>query len=490
MRKLCDHRYFIFVIIFFLSRLSAGEPAINPADYLRYVQAYADVLVEHGRDHYGETHSPLFAAALDRTNLQPGTFQDISGIRNGDRCMSGANPMHDQNLYQILYALTEITGDPRYATEADRTLGFFFENCQSPATGLMAWGEHIGWNFTTDQIQGNTHEFFRPWILWDKSTELAPEAVIDVAHGLWEHQIGNHETGEFSRHAGWAAHKTGGENEYPRHGGFYIMTWAKAYEETQDPIFSRAVETLVDMYNRLSSDTTGAIPCSSRPERAQIMWPESNLSLAVDLTDAADVFPPALRQKMLTRAARTDQVYLALKHDFTPKGSGFVAGADIHTLGAFEGGNWTHTQPWATGYGKSTDAQIANLCFLRYQQLQDSPAKSAYRKLILDCANRYLTSEPDLTNTIYPGPMGDVIFHQLAVNTLSGEKRFLERANFFAKIAIESFLTEGIALPKASSRHEHYEAITRGDTMMMALLKLWQVQQRPDLQIRLVYCDR
>lgn len=44
----------------------------------------------------------------------------MPGIRSGDRTLCGANPMHHQNLYQLLYALTKITGQKRYADEADQ----------------------------------------------------------------------------------------------------------------------------------------------------------------------------------------------------------------------------------------------------------------------------------------------------------------------------------------------------------------------------------
>ncbi len=467
-------------------------------DYLKVVKAYAETLMERGRDTYGAKKTPLFAASLDRTSLKPGNFPGIAGIRAHDRCLGCANPMHDENLYQVLYALTKITGDKKYAAEADKALKYFFENCQSPETGLMAWGEHMGWHLVDRPHSGMTfrgrpffnHEFYRPWILWDRCHDLAPEPALKFAKGLWEHQIANHETGEFSRHALWDKHGPGGKNEYPRHGGFYIRTWGGAYRETKDDVYAKAVETLVDMFNRLSPENTGAIPCSSHPARKHIMWPESNLSLAVDLTDAAPVFPEALRKKMLERAAKTDKVYQSLKHDFSPKGIGFVAGADTRTLAALTTGPWTHTQQWTTGYGKTTDAQAANICYLRYRQLADGPAKDGHRKLILACADRYLNSKPDLSGTIFPGPMGDVIFHMVAAHEISCDKKYLDRADVFAGIAVDTFLTDASPLPRASSKHTHYETITRGDTMMMALLKLWQVRKKPKLDIDLVYTDR
>ncbi|MHC4648576.1 MAG: hypothetical protein ACYTBJ_24230, partial [Planctomycetota bacterium] len=381
-------------IVLFSTVAGAAETQQQP-DYLKIVKSYADALLEHGRDTYGEVQSPLIASALDRKTLAlvEGQLGRIEGIRNGDRSLYGANLMHDQDLYQLLYALSELVGDPKYATEADNTIKWFFENCQSPATGLMAWGEHIGWGFKTEDLafaRADNHEFFSPWVLWHRSFELAPQACTTFARGLWDHQIHEH-SGEFSRHASWKEHRTGTKNEYPRHGGFYIAAWGKAYEVSKDPTFLKAIETLVDYFNRNSNRLTGAIPCSTNPSRLHIMWPESNLSLAVDLWDAADRVPEDLARKMRQRALKSDKVYLTLDHDFSPKGKGFVAGAYVHTLERLTEGPWTDTAIWATGYGKATDAQIAMLCYLRYQQVK----MDGYRKLVLDSASRYLYTRPN-----------------------------------------------------------------------------------------------
>ncbi len=454
-------------------------------DYLAVVKAYADRLIEYGRDGIGRQKSPLFAAALDRRLMMFGPMPRIPGIRGGDRTLSGANPMHDQNLYQVLYALTLATGDKRYGAAADEGLKWFFEHCQSEVTGLFAWGEHLGWDFIREAPAGDIHEFYRPWVLWDRTVELAPGAMAEFAAGLWHHQIHDQKTGEFSRHARWARHGTGGDNEYPRHGGFYIATWAQACRRTKDPIYLAAIETLLNYYDLLSSKDTGAIPCSSNPARAKVMWPPSNLSLAIDLWDHAEGMPASLAAKMRTRAGKTDEVYLRLEHDLSPEGYGFVSGAHIDTLKRFVDGKWTHTRQWATGYGKATDAQTAMLCYLRYRQVK----LDGYRALILGAAGRYLDSEPDAQIAVYPGAMGDVIFLLLAAHEITGRKEYVERADHFAQLALKLFFGSS-PLPKASTRHEHYEAITRGDTLMMSLLKLWQVKTKPDLELRLVYCDR
>jgi len=126
------------------------------------------------------------------------------------------------------------------------------------------------------------------------------------------------------------------------------------------------------------------------------------------------------------------------------------------------------------------------LCYLRYQQVK----MPGYKKLVFDSASRYLYTEPNVDITLYPGSMADAIFHMLAAYQLTGCKYYLERADYFACKAIGIFLDEASPLPKASSQHEHYETITGGDDLMMALLDLWARKNQPKKEIRLVYDHR
>ena len=36
--------------------------------------------------------------------------------------------------------------------------------------------------------------------------------------------------------------------EFPRHGGFYIATWAEAYRRTEDPVFLKAIDTVLGYF--------------------------------------------------------------------------------------------------------------------------------------------------------------------------------------------------------------------------------------------------
>ena len=53
-------------------------------NYLAIVRAYADAMIEHGRDVYGQEHSPLFAEELDRRTmrmLEGESLKKVAAIR-------------------------------------------------------------------------------------------------------------------------------------------------------------------------------------------------------------------------------------------------------------------------------------------------------------------------------------------------------------------------------------------------------------------------
>jgi len=493
----------------------AAPPASVADEAMRSVRAYADAMIERGRDTYGKEHSPLFAAAMDRKTLQ--VFEKmpprLPDMRNSDRTYNGANPMHDLNLCQVLYALGEITGQARYAQEADAALKWFFEHCQSPK-GLMAWGEHQGWSFLDDAPSApqGPHEFYRPWVLWDRCWKLAPEACHRFALGVWEHQVGDPKTGRFSRHAMdiWDKDKRSGRTgyEFPRHGGFYIATWAADYEHPKDPVMLRAIESLVDGFQGRRHPATGAIPAqTSLPD---LMWPQSNLSLAVDLWDAAARLPEPLAGKMRACARQIDEVFLKIKHEPGPGGRGFVKACHTSTLepgdaraekaGGTKDLRWRpYTETWATGYGVSVHAQIAMLCLLRHRQI-DEPR---YKDLFLATADSYLTADPPLKPfkneegktvepLVYPGALGEAVALQTAAYRMTGQTKYLDRADQFAALALKTYFTPDSPLPRVGSlpKHNWYEALTRADTLAMTLLDLWAAHNRRDLKTELQWTDR
>lgn len=454
--------------------LNAAESARDVDHYLKIVRAYADGMIEHGRDAYGAEHTPLFAEALDRltmkmlagdalTKAQAMTFEEWL-IRPYDRMLTGANPMHCQNLYQVLYALTEVTGEKRYAAEADASLKYFFEHCQSASSGLMYWGEHAAWDILKDApFKHNTHEYFRPWVLWDHCWALAPEACKKHALGLWEHQITDHETGLYSRHAYITGDKTyPADAPYPRHGGFYVETWAKAYQHTQDKTFLKAIETIVDCQERLR--LSGGMVAGGNIKHPGTRKAH-DVNFAISLWEAAKTLPEPLAEKLRIVAKAND---LPPTDDVKP----VMKSPNI----------------WSGGYG-GAGGQIAgpaNLFLLRHRQTQPT----LYRERILAVADVHLTSPVMLSFPLHPDIFGKVIHLLLGAHELTGDARYLTRADALAAQAIDLFITDASPLPKASHQHDHYEAVTRADSLMMALLQLWAAHQNPSRKLSLIYTDR
>ena len=263
------------------------KEGIPASPFITVVYNYANAMLEHGRDSYGPQKTGLFLSALDRNTLGPLAARPPApaGIREGDRPgpadgpLVGANPHLDENLLRLLYFLKGLSSEDRYPQAADDALKWFLENTQSQETGLLPWGEHLSWNIMTDEIASGhpelVHEFARPWLLWDRCFELAPQASKNFALGLWNSQIADHNTGAFNRHADFDKSSPEPGMDFARHAGFYIRTWAEAYAHTQDRTFLTAIDVLLGRYEKKRHPTTGLIEVTSGSPKA-----DSALSLS------------------------------------------------------------------------------------------------------------------------------------------------------------------------------------------------------------------
>lgn len=476
------------VIVAAHAALAALPAAGRDPGYLRLVRAYADAMIERGRDTCGGEHSPLFAAALDREKMTLGSFGTIPGVRNGDRSLGGANPQEETGLYAACYALTEITGEKKYAAAADAALRFFFTRCQSPATGLMAWGEHLYWDFEGEAAGGRDgcHEICGEWPFWDRCYRLAPDACRRFAIGLWEHQVADHETGDFSRHARWSRHGPGKGADFPRYAGQMIATWAdacgrKEHVNRRDrEELARAVTVIVArMEANMTKAKTGCLPAGTDRNHRRISWPGSNLELARCLWKAAPQMDDALAARMRKLALRQDVDFHALPHTIAD-GGGFVSCIDAETgKPRSRSSNKPYTSTWSSGYGYGTHANMANRCVARFRQLaadhRDLAAR--YRACVTAAADRYLASDPDRGDLLKPGTFAAVIRLLLATGEMTGKRKYVDRADHFGRFGVSLFLDDGLPLPKATNRHNHYETITGGPDFMRALLAIHEARE-------------
>lgn len=454
--------------------------ADRPAPFLEVVRRYADTMIKRGRDTYGPEKSGLLLSALDRTTLAPLTVRPAppGGIRRGDRPgrawveMNGANPMLDQNLLRVLYALTDLTGDSRYARVAEEELTWFFNHTMSPKTSLLPWGEHLSWDVILDvPISGGDeamHEFARPWALWDRCFALASGASTKFALGLWEHQIANHETGGFDRHAPYFQHGPVDGKDFPRHAGFYIGTWCYAwkYRESSSPerndkpltrpagtlsaprgegrgegygatnnVFLHAIETLLARFERKRIQKDGSLAATIGPLECEL---------------AAIMVPEPLASRLRTFAAKEDELILAQLQK--------VVRGDTNVYIA---------PKWQAGYSAGTLANEAMFCLARHEQTTNA----AYRDLLIAIADQYVNARPEEDVDAWPMSFAHAISTEVAAWRFTKKQMYLDQACTFARMAVEFFWQDN-PLPRASLKTGHYETITGADSLALALLEV------------------
>jgi hypothetical protein len=446
--------------------LAAGVPS---SPYLGYVYKYADTMLQKGRDTYGPQKTGLVLSALDRTTLAPLTTRPAApgGIRRGDRVglpwleLVGANPQLDENFLRLLYVLRGLSSQAKYSDAADQEIKFFLEHAASPETGLLSWGEHMFWNVMTDEPDPKTsdavHEFSRPWMLWDKCYELAPQASRKFALALWEHQIADHKTGAYDRHAPYWKHGPKNGMDFPRHGGFYIRTWAEAYAHTGEDVFLKAIETLLARFERRRDGRTGLMDTITGSPK---LGPE--LSLAIDCDGASRKVPEPLASRLKKFADREDELFCALPHNLKET-KGFVMTVDKASGKPAE----EHTGLWDAHYGGSPTAMVAMMCVSRYE----NTGKIGYRDLITAAADAYLNSVPGEDEDAWPMTFGHAISLELAAWRSTARREYLDRARELGLLAIQLFFQDN-PLPRASLKTGHYESITGADTLALALTEL------------------
>lgn len=483
---------FLFICFIFLSNGIFGQmiKKSEAPDFLSVVERYANAMIQEGRDNYGAEYSPLFASTLNRKTLKlpdKNDILEISGVRARDRSLTGANLIHDIDLLKILYAFDNLYNRNEYAEEANKALHYFLENCQSPSTGLFCWGEHLYWNFITDDCgyapDYDFHEA-KEWPFWDQFYQLVPEACWNFVIGEWDHQINDKATGDFSRHARYTEHGTDSGFDFPRYAGQMIERWANAYNRPENANRIRREELLTAikvLFNRMQENMklseSGYLIAGRSPkgDHNSVVWLTSNLELARCLEEAAPVMNPKLSNQMRKFALKQDMDFLNAPHKLDSVGGGFAVTLHAKTgLPRTRSMNKPYTSTWSSGYGYGTHAGTANTCYQRFESLKEEHIELAceYKKWILTAGEKYLTSHPDTSLLLKPNEFSDLIELMLNCYELTGRKDYMDRAVFFAQSATELFLKNDSPLPKATNKHNHYESITGGPSLMYQLLKL------------------
>ncbi|MDP6543975.1 MAG: hypothetical protein QGH60_08275 [Phycisphaerae bacterium] len=476
---------------------AVAKPA-HGLDYLKIARAYADYMITRGRDTYGKVHSPVFVSVMDRKTGKvftkasqvpyphaktkpwaPGLMRDVK-LRPHDRHYTGANPLEDLPLYKLLHRLTKLTGDKKYAREARRSIKWFLDNTQSPATGLYPWGSHAYWDVHADKVAKGTHEYNYVWTYWDQN----PEELRKFAHGLWNNQIGDKKTGRFSRHAGYSKRSVGVGFEFPQTGSCYMDIWAREFARSGDPEMKRALTTLLGLYKSMRHSKTGALSwCTlDEPIRRGLSANTHTLIAATVLQDAAALVDPRdhdLAELMRQFARDTDEEFTSNDYDsvFDVARLGFLTTYTVATRQVFEPtpapegvdtsigyplrdeqgqprASLAYLRPWFIGRSYAVFAEY--LCD-RYDRCR-SKHKPVYRRAILETADIYMTMEPEVQWAVYPDVLARVIRVLRKTYRITRNPVYLRRAGHFAQLSVRLLFDDTSPLPKMSSFDDWYES--------------------------------
>jgi hypothetical protein len=257
------------------------------------VRAHADVLIAHGRDMYGPKKTPLFVCQLDveTREIPPRETKmwSTSGRIGAGPTMS--NLQYDSDLIRLLHALTDLTGEKKYAAAATEYLTHHLAHLPDEK-GNFPWGDHVGYDVVLDKRQGKPDEFKITLPPWDRMYAVNAKATRGQIDAMKLHVIDETKSWAFNRHypPGTTPHSMNSS------GCAYIAAWAFLHAKTGEEKYLTWARSLAGYLWSLRNTETNLLAshpadpkfdCRSlgdRPTRTEYMgpwtWHASNLLIA------------------------------------------------------------------------------------------------------------------------------------------------------------------------------------------------------------------
>ena len=164
------------------------------------VRAYADLVLEHGRDRYGVDRTPLFADGIEVDTREPAVWK----YRGETWVLS--NFANQQNLLRMLVGLSALTDEPRYRDAAVATTTHMFKHHQHEA-GLLYWGGHQFIDLRTGKNHGldvSCHEFKNTFPFYEFLWDVDAAATGRFLHAFWHAHVIDWRTLDMNRHGNYS----------------------------------------------------------------------------------------------------------------------------------------------------------------------------------------------------------------------------------------------------------------------------------------------
>ncbi len=180
--------------------ISATAAPATDSTRLATVRAFADHVLEKGRDRWSGKKTPLLADGINVDTGEPVVWR----YRNREYIIH--NLASQQNLFRVLTALTELTGEERYKNAALSAVRYHFDRLAA-SCGLLRWGGHQFIDLRTLQPVGgfdaNCHEFKNSFPYYDLMREAKPEATARFLRAFWNAHILDWRTLDMNRHGAY-----------------------------------------------------------------------------------------------------------------------------------------------------------------------------------------------------------------------------------------------------------------------------------------------
>jgi len=231
---------------------AAAEARPSQSEYLQPAVECLDTLMRDGTDRYGSVHAPILVSILDVESHEcptnPLALDEAFRVlqRRGVRNPAGANLHTDLPTLRTMYALSQATGDPKYARFADEYVRWYTEHLVD-GRGFFWWGWHRRYDVYTDTMKGHLgspHEIHSirevPWAqLWLVNSN----AVQREIEAIWQWHVIDKKTGEVNRHGD-------GQRgcDFAMAAGGYANAFAFMYRQTGERVWLDRTRLLADYF--------------------------------------------------------------------------------------------------------------------------------------------------------------------------------------------------------------------------------------------------
>ena len=238
-------------------------------DYLpwrTYVTTCLDTLITRGTDRYGPVKTAMLMSVIDVDTLespQKPLWLDSEAFyeqgRAHRRAMGGSNFWYDQATIRVMYKMSKLSGDPKYARAADRYIEAVFKHAVKP-NGLLAWGTHIFYDAYADKPGGDgegrgPHEILVFHPEWAELYRVNPQATRREVDAIWEWHIVDHKTGQHNRHDDKHA-----GCDFAFSGGSFALACAATYHQTKEEKYLERAKIIAGWHWRHRNEETALVP--------------------------------------------------------------------------------------------------------------------------------------------------------------------------------------------------------------------------------------